>query len=286
MAAPPPPPSMLPPMKAAKKSKGSSNSDITSMLGQKVDRAAEEPDLEAHKLVTTDILPKIVCPRCEQKLLEDEYPSHKDAHSSEIIPCFLFLGSMQNAHNKKELTVRTGITDILNLAEEVENVFEKCREGCVCCGGGVDCNGSGERPVDESVPLLFKYHTFRIKDRRGENIYPLFDELYELLKEIEDSEEPRRVLVHCVQGISRSSSIVMAYLMRSRRWSLRKACEHVRSERGVAKPIRFFLSQLQLYEEHLGKQMELDGYDGKTPSLDVLDLYDPSEIMIGDKDIS
>lgn len=203
--------------------------------------------------------------------------SHMNAHSSEVIAGFLFLGSMQSAHNKKELTVRTGITDIMNLAEEVDNVFELCFEGCECEGGGHDCNGRSEGSAGRRR-RLFTYHTTKIKDRENEDIFPLFEASYHTLEAVREA--GGRVLVHCVQGISRSSSVVIAYLMRSREWSLKKAYEHCRAARSIAKPIAWFLLELIRYEETLASRMALEGYAG-APSLAIDDVYPAGTIMIG-----
>lgn len=56
------------------------------------------------------------------------------------------------------------------------------------------------------------------------------------------------VLVHCNAGISRSVSIVTAYLMSSNSWSLEKALEVVKTARPKARPNEGFMKQLKMYE--------------------------------------
>jgi len=58
-----------------------------------------------------------------------------------------------------------------------------------------------------------------------------------------------RVVVHCFQGISRSSTIVAAYLIASRGLSVTRALEHIRSHRPIAEPNFGFVSQLKEYAE-------------------------------------
>jgi protein-tyrosine phosphatase len=53
-----------------------------------------------------------------------------------------------------------------------------------------------------------------------------------------------RVLVHCASGISRSVTLVCAYLMQTRGWSCREALLHVFQLRRVASPNRGFLRAL------------------------------------------
>lgn len=252
---------------------------FTDQILQCTELAAEEEALPDDILYKppAELYDKVVCSRCEKKLLEMDLASHMNAHSSEVIPGFLFLGSMQSAHNKKELIVRTGITDIMNLAEEVDNVFERCLAGCACEGGGAECNGRTQG-AEGDLERLFTYHTTKIKDKENEDIFPLFEASFHTLEAVREA--GGKVLVHCVQGISRSSSVVIAYLMRSRGWSLRKAYDHVKAARSIASPIAWFLLELMRYEATLARDMTLEGYEGK-PSLSIDDVYPAGTVMIG-----
>ena len=49
------------------------------------------------------------------------------------------------------------------------------------------------------------------------------------------------VLVHCVQGMSRSASVVAAYLMAANGWTVRQAVDFVRSRCSTAQPNSGFL---------------------------------------------
>lgn len=59
------------------------------------------------------------------------------------------------------------------------------------------------------------------------------------------------VLVHCHMGISRSTLVVTAYLMRSRGWTWREALEYVKSKRPCIDPNPYFITGLADYEEYL-----------------------------------
>jgi len=188
---------------------------------------------------------------------------------------FFVLIGQRNAANKPELVKRTHVFHILNLAEEVEDTFTLCREGCECMGGGNDCNGRNEKNKD---PKLFTYHTLKIKDLQGEDIYHLFDHCYELIEKTRT--DGGKILIHCVAGISRSASVVIAYCMRKNSWCLKKAFEYVRQKRSIISPIVWFVTQLQKYEEQLARIKTLEGYEGK-PSLVAVDLYPEGKQMIG-----
>jgi len=62
------------------------------------------------------------------------------------------------------------------------------------------------------------------------------------------------VLVHCFAGISRSSTIVVAYLMIKNKWSCHKALKYVQSKRSVCKPNPGFLQQLVEFEKRLSSE--------------------------------
>ncbi|KAJ7587213.1 protein-tyrosine phosphatase-like protein [Mycena floridula] len=56
------------------------------------------------------------------------------------------------------------------------------------------------------------------------------------------------VLVHCVQGISRSAAVIAAYVMWARRMNTTQALDFVRSVRDTIWPNAGFQEQLVLYE--------------------------------------
>ena len=59
------------------------------------------------------------------------------------------------------------------------------------------------------------------------------------------------VLVHCVQGVSRSASVVCAHLMHAYGWTPAQALQFVKSKRPSADPNPGFVAQLGEYYEAL-----------------------------------
>ncbi|KAK4195429.1 protein-tyrosine phosphatase-like protein [Triangularia verruculosa] len=59
----------------------------------------------------------------------------------------------------------------------------------------------------------------------------------------------RKVLVHCDEGVSRSPAIVIAYLMRKDKRSLKGAMKDVKRRRGCVRPNRNFVEQLKVWEK-------------------------------------
>ena len=62
------------------------------------------------------------------------------------------------------------------------------------------------------------------------------------------------VLVHCMQGVSRSSTVVLAYLMRHRGMSFEDALALAQEKRPRVKPNAGFVAQLQRYEKEIGNR--------------------------------
>ena len=67
--------------------------------------------------------------------------------------------------------------------------------------------------------------------------------------------DPRaRVLVHCAMGVSRSPSVVAAWLMAARGWAPEEAIEYVRGRRAGVCPNEGFVRQLHEYWEVLERE--------------------------------
>jgi atypical dual specificity phosphatase len=66
-----------------------------------------------------------------------------------------------------------------------------------------------------------------------------------------ESSPHAKVLVHCVQGVSRSASVVSAYLMWRYGWSVMDSVGFVKRKRPVAEPSYGFLGQLGEYGDFI-----------------------------------
>lgn len=62
------------------------------------------------------------------------------------------------------------------------------------------------------------------------------------------------MLVHCWAGVSRSTTIVISFLMAEHGMSLNDATEHVRKQRWFINPNPGFKNQLKRYERELRTQ--------------------------------
>ncbi|KAF7253023.1 hypothetical protein EG68_08623 [Paragonimus skrjabini miyazakii] len=88
-----------------------------------------------------------------------------------------------------------------------------------------------------------------VEDMEGANIRVHFDRVSDRIAA--EHRRGGRTLVHCMAGVSRSSSLILAYLMRHMNMSLAEAYQHVRSIRPCIQPNPSFWRQLLEFEERL-----------------------------------
>lgn len=95
-------------------------------------------------------------------------------------------------------------------------------------------------------PEYFKnelvYKTLWLQDSPSEDITSILYDVFDYFEDIR--EQNGRVLVHCCHGVSRSTSLVIAYLMWKEGQSFDDAFQHVKSARGVTNPNVGFACQL------------------------------------------
>ena len=140
----------------------------------------------------------------------------------EIIP-HLFLGTIGSASNIKQLQ-SCKITHVLCCAKGIKNFF----------------------------PNEFKYLNLDILDSEKVKIKQYFEQTNKFIDEA--IKNNGNVLVHCHAGISRSSTILMAYIMKSQKMSVDKVLALLKSKREKVNPNSGFLEQLREYEKDLCNQ--------------------------------
>jgi protein-tyrosine phosphatase len=97
---------------------------------------------------------------------------------------------------------------------------------------------------DESYKIIHK--SFNVNDIINQNIIQYFGECLNFIK----GEE--KILVHCAAGVSRSATIVIAYIMWDKKLSYEDALNFVESKRNV-NPNPGFVEQLKIFEKELIK---------------------------------
>ncbi|KAF0556690.1 dual specificity protein phosphatase 19 [Gigaspora margarita] len=109
-----------------------------------------------------------------------------------------------------------------------------------------------------SFPESFTYKVIPIRDHPSQNISTHFEEVFEFIQSVLDQEDSN-ILVHCHQGVSRSASVVIAYIMRSQQLSFEDAFKLVKGKRSAIRPNAGFLKQLKTFESTILVSSESNG---------------------------
>ena len=163
----------------------------------------------------------LYCYRCKEAVYNPEQPGISRHIAPNKIDNYLWLGPQFSAVDKDALA-RLKIKHILRL---------------------------GTFP---SLPQFdgIDYLEIKLEDNDKENISTSFESTNQFISKAVALKED--VLVHCQAGISRSSTIVIAYIMATKKITLKDAIEFVRKNRPSVTPNEGFMTQLQEYEVKLG----------------------------------
>ncbi|KAE8671991.1 Protein-tyrosine-phosphatase MKP1 [Hibiscus syriacus] len=88
----------------------------------------------------------------------------------------------------------------------------------------------------------FVYRTLWLQDSPSEDITSILYDVFDYFEDVR--EQGGRVFVHCCQGVSRSTSLVIAYLMWREGHNFDDAFQYVKAARGIADPNMGFACQL------------------------------------------
>lgn len=91
--------------------------------------------------------------------------------------------------------------------------------------------------------------TLWLRDSPSEDITSILYDVFDYFEDVR--EQGGRVLVHCSKGVSRSNSLVIAYLMWREKLSFEDAFQHVKAARGVTNPNMGFASQLLQFQKRV-----------------------------------
>ncbi|TFK74953.1 phosphatases II [Pluteus cervinus] len=107
--------------------------------------------------------------------------------------------------------------------------------------------------IPETIPLEHRLH-IPIADKSDVDILSHMETTTAFIGAALSANEANIVLVHCVQGISRSATIVCAYLVATKRMQGPQAIEYTQSKRGIVCPNLGFRHQLDIYAMQFGAE--------------------------------
>lgn len=149
----------------------------------------------------------------ESSVIRQVFLGTSQTSISEIINGRLYLGNMSHSLSRAILKA-LGIKRIVNISQDI------------AC----------------SFPDDFEYYHIKIDDHPKENIYGYLDDAYHFIES-----SPGPVFVHCRMGISRSSSIVIAYIGKKFNLPYEQVYEIVKHRRHCISPNHGFKAQLKKY---------------------------------------
>ncbi len=131
----------------------------------------------------------------------------------------IYLGNIDAAFNKKKLK-QLGIKKVLTVMSAFGNHYS---------------------------PHEFIHKSIDVDDDFRTNIICHFKECISFI------EGKDKIFVHCAAGMSRSPTIVIAYIMWKRKLRLNEAIKFVKEKRSIISPNDNFMNQLKIFEELLIK---------------------------------
>ncbi|KAJ3553063.1 hypothetical protein NM688_g3818 [Phlebia brevispora] len=103
----------------------------------------------------------------------------------------------------------------------------------------------------------FKTLHIKIEDTLESNILEHLQTTTEFIRTALEENETNKVLVHCMMGVSRSATVVCAYLVATTPMVASEAIEFVRRKRSIVHPNNSFQQQLEKYAfEFYGKSIK------------------------------
>ncbi|XP_008839988.1 dual specificity protein phosphatase 5 [Nannospalax galili] len=158
--------------------------------------------------------------QCGKPVLSVSYrPAYDQGGPVEILP-FLYLGSAYHA-SKCEFLANLHITALLNVS----------------------------RRTSETCMTHLHYKWIPVEDSHTADISSHFQEAIDFIDCVR--EKGGKVLVHCEAGVSRSPTICMAYLMKTKQFHLKEAFDYVKQRRSMISPNFGFMGQLLQYESEI-----------------------------------
>uniref|UniRef100_A0A4W3K4M6 protein-tyrosine-phosphatase n=3 Tax=Callorhinchus milii TaxID=7868 RepID=A0A4W3K4M6_CALMI len=146
-------------------------------------------------------------------------PAYDQGTPVEILP-FLYLGSAYHA-SRLDFLDDLCITALLNVSRNCAEYFKG--------------------------KYLYKF--IPVEDNATADISSCFQEAIDFIDNVR--QEGGKVLVHCEAGISRSPTICLAYLMRSKQLRLEEAFDYIKQRRAAISPNFGFMDQLLQYESEV-----------------------------------
>ena len=189
-----------------------------------------------------------------------------------------------NNQNIENINGQDYITEVLNISKIKEGFYIGDKIAAISIEVVVQfklthmINASGNQVINQWENIGMKYLTLNWEENPGQTLFDPKDEIAEkILFFIDDSfKNGEGILAHSFKGQNRVCIVVLIYLMKKYKWSLKKSMEYLKSKKQDVDIPSYFLSQLIKFESRLFQKGELTK---DTPwSFD--NLKDPEEKLL------
>ncbi|KAG0197024.1 tyrosine/serine/threonine protein phosphatase pps1 [Mortierella sp. GBA30] len=192
------------------------------------------------------------------------HPEFEGSFPSRILP-FLYLGNLAHASNPG-LLKSLGIQYVLSVGEEAHGLTEAefSRE--------MEGNGTGKAKNNGSTRFMVKL----VDDMFDNGVDSLWRHIETCVAFVDEARRANaRVLIHCRVGVSRSATIVIAYLMAHYNLSLVDAYLMVRARRlsVIIQPNLLFMYELLQWEQRLRGRFDPMGWPGIAKEVHNLNMF-------------
>lgn len=169
--------------------------------------------------------------------------------------------TMQNCRTATEIIPRLYISDLAFAENATSLSSHRITHVLSTLPGTIFC------PPPNVLPLQPLRMQIRVEDLPFAELAAHLPKTTAWIRDALASSSETRVLVHCVEGISRSVSVVAAYLMAQYGWSPTEAVAYIKNKRRIADPNFGFVQQLHEYaRDSLGRTHPLPSLPTFNPS--------------------
>jgi len=175
------------------------------------------------------------------------------SYPAEIIPGVLYHGDRHHALSSKVFS-DLGITHVVNVTRMVRCKFRKnSKISYLKIPVGDTPDVDILQYLDQTTSFIIqalakKDTTARLEGKHPDGTTCTPTSTYESTSASPSTGCRNVVLVHCEWGVSRSTTILVAYFIREFGWSIRQSLKHIRSCRPQASPNSGFLKQLKKFK--------------------------------------
>ena len=159
-------------------------------------------------------------------------------------------------NNKSSLSK---ITDIIYtsgylVAKDIPFLLKNNFTHVINCSRGSSMETSNDEATDannyDKSPSI-KYLPIFLRDDPGADLIKCFFQTIDFVENEKESNKPKKILIHCIEGISRAPALIAGYLMWKQNIKTENAIEFIKSKRKCIDINLGFIIQLQKWENYL-----------------------------------